>query len=74
MKKRFKITVEINTDTPPAKKWGKIEDYIDNEIDEAMYYVPRRSDRNYSVMRKGTSIKEGKIINVAGDMNVGSKM
>lgn len=36
MKKRFKITVEINTDTPPAEEWGKIEDYIDNEIEEAM--------------------------------------
>ena len=74
MKKRFKIIIEIDTEDPSAKEWEKIEDYIDNEIGEAMYYVPRRSDRNYSVMRKGTSIKEGKIINVAGDMNVGSKM
>lgn len=57
MKKRFKITVEINTEAPPAEEWAVVDDYIDNEIDEALYYVGSRSERNYSVMRKGTSIK-----------------
>lgn len=38
-------------------KSEKIGGYIDNEIDETLYYVGSRSERNYSVMRKGTSIK-----------------
>lgn len=57
MKKRFKITIEINTESPYAEEWEKIEDYIDNEIDEALYYVGSRSERNYSVMQEDTSIK-----------------
>ena len=57
MKKRLKIIIEIDTEDPSAKEWEKIEDYIDNEIGEAMHYVYRRGNRNYSVMRKSTSIK-----------------
>ena len=57
MKKRFKITVEIDTNAPPAEEWADIEDYISNEIDEALHYVGSRLERNYSIMRKGTSIK-----------------
>lgn len=57
MKKRLKITVEIDTDAPPSEEWAKIEDYISNEIDEALDYVASHSDRNYSVMKNGTSIK-----------------
>lgn len=58
MKKRFKITIEIDTDVPEAKEWVKIEDYISNEIDESIGYVlSNYKNRNYSIMRNGTSIK-----------------
>lgn len=57
MKKRLKITIEVDTEDPSAKEWETMEDYIANEIDEALYYVGSRSERNYSVMQKGTSIK-----------------
>lgn len=57
MKKRLKITIEVDTEDPSAKGWETMEDYIATEMDEALYYVYRHGKRNYSVMRKGTSIK-----------------
>ena len=58
MKKRLKITIEIDTESPSAKEWAKIDDYISNEIDESIYYIQSNyKNRNYSVMRNGTSIK-----------------
>lgn len=33
MKKRLKITIEVDTEDPSAKEWEKIEDYIATEIE-----------------------------------------
>lgn len=59
MKKRLKITIEIDTESPCAKEWAKIGDYISNEIDESINYVQSNyKDHNYSVTRDSmTSIK-----------------
>lgn len=57
MKKRLKITIEVDTEDPSAKEWETMEDYIANEIDEALYYVGSRSERNYSVMQKVRPLK-----------------
>lgn len=58
MKKRLKITIEIDTESPCAKEWANIEHYISNEIDESISYIQSNyKNRNYSVMRDSTSIK-----------------
>lgn len=57
MKKRFKITIEINTESPGSEEWANVNHYISNEIDEAIDYVRFHSGHNYSVMQNGTSIK-----------------
>lgn len=58
MKKRFKITIEINTESQCAEEWHKIDDYISNEIDESLDYIRSNfKNRNYSIMQQGTSIK-----------------
>lgn len=57
MKKRFKITIEIDTDVPEAKDWAKISDYIDSEIDNALDDFRRQNGRNYTCIRLGTAYK-----------------
>lgn len=59
MKKTFKVTIEVNTDSPKAEEWEKIDDYVETEIEDALSYVRDRVHqyRNYSIMRSGTSIK-----------------
>lgn len=57
MKKRFKITIEIDTDVPEAKDWAKISDYIDSEIDNALNDFRRQNDKNYTRIRPGTAYK-----------------
>lgn len=36
MKKTFKVTIEINTDSPKAEEWTKINDYVETEIEDAL--------------------------------------
>lgn len=57
MKKRFILTIEIDTDVPEAKDWAKISDYIDSEIDNALDDFRRQNDRNYTCIRPGTAYK-----------------
>ena len=57
MKKRFKITIEINTESPGAEEWANTNHYISNEIDESLDYIKHNfKNHNYSMMRQGTSI------------------
>lgn len=57
MKKRFILTVEIDTDVPEAENWAKISDYVDNEIDSVWDNFKRSSGKNYSRVRPGTAYK-----------------
>lgn len=57
MKKRFKITIEIDTDVPEAEGWAKISDYIDSEIDDALDDFRRQRDKNYTRIRPGLAYK-----------------
>lgn len=57
MKKRFVLTIEIDTDVPEAKQWVKIDDYIDNEIDSVLDNFKRSSGKNYTRVRPGTAYK-----------------
>lgn len=57
MKKRFKITIEIDTDVPESEKWAKIDDYVDDEIDNVLGDFKRSSGKNYTRVRPGTAYK-----------------
>lgn len=37
MKKRLKITIEVDTEDPSVKEWETMEDYIATEMDGAQY-------------------------------------
>ena len=41
MKKRLKITIEVDTEDPSAKEWETMEDYIATEMDGAIYFKNR---------------------------------
>lgn len=57
MKKRFKITIEIDTDVQEAEDWAKISDYVDSEIDNALYDFKKQNSKNYTRIRPGLTYK-----------------
>ena len=57
MKKRFILTIEIDTDVPEVKQWVKLDDYVDNEIESVLDNFKRSSGKNYSRVRPGTAYK-----------------
>lgn len=57
MKKRFILTIEIDTDVSEAKKWAKISDYVDDEIDNALDDFRKQNEKNYTRIRQGLSYK-----------------
>lgn len=57
MKKRFILTIEIDTDVPEAEEWANINDYINNTIDDALGDFRRQNNKNYTRIRPGHAYK-----------------
>lgn len=58
MKKQFKLTVIIDTESQEAKKWAVIDHYVSDTIDDALCRSRVMKNHNYSLVRDdGTVIK-----------------